>query len=39
MDLLNPARAEKVRLAWGRDFYRTKPISSESPEAANTPEE
>jgi CRISPR system Cascade subunit CasB len=39
LDLLNPARAERVRLAWGRDFYRIRPISTGNPETADTTEE
>jgi CRISPR system Cascade subunit CasB len=37
--LLNPERAEKVRLAWGRDFYRTRPVSTDNPETHDTTEE
>ncbi len=37
--LLNPERAEKVRLAWGRDFYRTRPASTDTPEIQDTTEE
>lgn len=37
--LLNPERAEKVRLAWGRDFYRTQPVSTDNPETHDTTEE
>jgi CRISPR system Cascade subunit CasB len=37
--LLNPERAETVRLAWGRDFYRTRPVSTDTPETHDTTEE
>lgn len=39
MGLLNPSRAERVRLAWGRDFYRTPPVGTETAATQHTTEE
>jgi CRISPR system Cascade subunit CasB len=37
LDLLTPGRATRVRLAWGRDFYRSEGSSTESvPNTDNT---
>lgn len=37
--LLNPERAQTVRLAWGRDFYRTRAVSIDSDEIHDTTKE
>src|SRR5690606_20181511 len=38
-DLLKPARAASVRLAWGRDFYRTEKDDDNNPAGGITNEE
>ncbi len=40
MSLLNSQRAQRVRLAWGRDFYRTQPTdTADSPTDTSTDHE
>lgn len=39
MGLLNPERAAKVRLRWGRDFYHTDPLTIDTAEIPDTTKE
>ena len=36
LDLLDPVRASRVRLAWGRDFYRITTATDEDSDTTTT---